>query len=38
VLLRIRNLTDEVYVASRRPNGLRPGLPRTALVGLSFAF
>jgi len=38
VLLQIRNLTDEVYVASRRPYGLRPGLPRTALVGLSFAF
>lgn len=36
--LQIRNLTGEVYVASRRPYGLRPGLPRTALVGLSFAF
>ncbi|HIG73657.1 MAG TPA: TonB-dependent receptor [Bacteroidetes bacterium] len=30
----VRNLTDEVYVASRRPAGLRPGLPRTVLVGL----
>jgi len=38
VRLQIRNLTDEVYVASRRPYGLRPGLPRTALVGLSFTF
>lgn len=30
----VRNLTDEVYVAARRPAGLRPGLPRTFLVGL----
>ncbi len=38
VHLQVRNLTDDAYVASRRPYGLRPGLPRTALVGLSFAF
>ncbi|MEM1041604.1 MAG: TonB-dependent receptor [Bacteroidota bacterium] len=30
----VRNLTDEVYVAARRPAGLRPGLPRTLLFGL----
>ncbi|MEM1118214.1 MAG: TonB-dependent receptor [Bacteroidota bacterium] len=30
----VRNLTDEVYVASLRPAGLRPGLPRTILLGL----
>jgi Fe(3+) dicitrate transport protein len=30
------NATDEVYVASRRPAGLRPGRPRSALFGLSF--
>ena len=34
----VRNLTDRVYVASRRPAGLRPGLPRTVLVGLRAAF
>lgn len=36
--LQIRNLLDEEYVAARRPYGLRPGLPRTALVGFSFDF
>ena len=36
--LQVRNLFDEVYVASRRPYGLRPGLPRTALVGLAVDF
>jgi len=34
----VRNLGDEVYVAARRPAGARPGLPRTALVGLSWDF
>ena len=32
------NATDEVYVASRRPAGLRPGRPRAALFGLSLLF
>lgn len=32
------NATDEVYVASRRPAGLRPGRPRAALFGLIFDF
>ena len=32
------NATDEVYVASRRPAGLRPGRPRAALFGLSWRF
>ncbi len=36
--LQVRNLFDEAYVAARRPYGLRPGLPRTALVGLSVDF
>ncbi len=30
------NATDEVYVASRRPAGLRPGRPRAALFGIAF--
>lgn len=28
------NLLNEVYLVSRRPAGLRPGLPRTIMVGL----
>ncbi|HVS14296.1 MAG TPA: TonB-dependent receptor [Thermoanaerobaculia bacterium] len=35
---RVRNATDEVYVAARRPAGARPGLPRTATVGLAWSF
>ncbi|MDX1531161.1 MAG: TonB-dependent receptor, partial [Rhodothermales bacterium] len=30
----VRNALDEVYVAARRPAGLRPGLPRTFLLGV----
>lgn len=35
---RVRNLTDEVYVAARRPAGARPGAPRTVLVGFNYEF
>jgi Fe(3+) dicitrate transport protein len=38
VFASLRNLTDETYIASRRPYGLRPGLPRTLLVGFSATF
>jgi Fe(3+) dicitrate transport protein len=38
LFVQIRNLTDEDYVAARRPAGARPGLPRTALVGVGFDF
>lgn len=38
VFLQVRNLSDEVYVASRRPYGLRPGLSRTTLLGFSVDF
>lgn len=34
----IRNVTNAIYVVARRPAGLRPGLPRTALVGISTSF
>ena len=34
----VRNLLDARYVASRRPAGLRPGLPRTVIVGLRASF
>ncbi len=34
--IKIDNLFDETYVAARRPAGVRPGLPRTAYVGLTF--
>ena len=34
--LRVDNVFDEVYVASRRPCGVRPGLPRTAYVGFTY--
>jgi Fe(3+) dicitrate transport protein len=38
LFLQARNLTDEVYAVARRPAGLRPGLSRTVLVGVSWAF
>jgi Fe(3+) dicitrate transport protein len=34
--IKVDNLFDETYVASRRPSGVRPGLPRTAYVGITF--
>jgi Fe(3+) dicitrate transport protein len=34
----VQNLTDEAHVVARRPYGLRPGLPRTAVVGLGLRF
>ncbi|HEX5765228.1 MAG TPA: TonB-dependent receptor, partial [Woeseiaceae bacterium] len=35
--VKVENLLDETYVAARRPAGVRPGLERTAYVGLSFS-
>jgi Fe(3+) dicitrate transport protein len=35
--VKVDNLFDEVYVASRRPAGLRPGLERTAYVGVTLS-
>ncbi len=34
----VRNLTNTVYIASRRPAGLRPGLPRQFLLGIKAEF
>ncbi|MEG3192394.1 TonB-dependent receptor family protein [Lysobacter sp. D1-1-M9] len=35
---RIENLTDETWIASRRPAGARPGLPRMTYVGMRVRF
>lgn len=34
--VKVDNLFDETYVAARRPAGVRPGLERTAYVGLTW--
>jgi Fe(3+) dicitrate transport protein len=34
--LKVDNLLDESYVAARRPAGVRPGLPRTAYLGVTY--
>lgn len=34
----LHNITDEEYVAARRPAGARPGAPRTILAGLKIKF
>lgn len=34
VFASVRNLTNATYIAARRPAGVRPGLPRTFLLGL----
>lgn len=35
---RVENLTDEAYIASRRPAGARPGRDRAGFLELRFAF
>ena len=34
--VKIDNLFDESYIASRRPAGARPGLPRTVYLGITY--
>lgn len=34
----IRNLTDKTYIVSRRPAGVRPGLPRMLMGGIRLTF
>lgn len=34
----VRNLTDRTYIASRRPEGIKVGLPRLATFGVSWGF
>ncbi|MBU2677379.1 MAG: TonB-dependent receptor [Gammaproteobacteria bacterium] len=34
--VKVDNLLDETYIAARRPAGVRPGLPRTAYLGLIY--
>ncbi|MEZ0472220.1 TonB-dependent receptor family protein [Luteimonas salinilitoris] len=38
LLGKVENLLDETYLAARRPNGARPGRPRTAFVGMRYRF
>lgn len=35
--LKVDNLFDEVYIASRRPAGVRPGLEQTAYLGVTLS-
>jgi Fe(3+) dicitrate transport protein len=35
---RVKNVTDETYIAGRNPSGARPGLPRQVLFGLEARF
>ncbi len=37
-VLDVRNLTDKTYLVSRRPAGLRPGLPRMIQAGIKLSF
>jgi Fe(3+) dicitrate transport protein len=34
--VKVDNLMDETYIAARRPAGVRPGLPRTAYLGITY--
>jgi Fe(3+) dicitrate transport protein len=34
----MRNVTDETFIVARRPAGVRPGMPRTLLLGVRWDF
>ena len=34
----VENLSDELYIASRDPYGVRPNKPRTLMIGAKFGF
>lgn len=38
VSISVKNLLDERYIASRRPQGIRVGLPRFVTAGVDFSF
>jgi Fe(3+) dicitrate transport protein len=38
LFVQVQNLTNEAYVAARRPAGARPGIDRTLLAGISYLF
>lgn len=38
LIVSVKNLTSATYIASRRPEGIKPGLPRLVSVGAEWAF
>ncbi len=38
LVLSVKNLTSATYIASRRPEGIKPGLPRLVSLGAEWAF
>jgi Fe(3+) dicitrate transport protein len=34
LIVSVKNLLDTTYIAARRPAGIRPGLPRTVIIGV----
>ena len=38
LFVQVQNLTNEAYVAARRPAGARPGIDRTLLAGITYLF
>lgn len=34
----VKNLLNDTYIASRRPQGIKPGMPRLATIGVIWAF